>query len=102
MIFRIPRLFTATFPKFHFHFQHQSYLSDRWRRRRPFRDVICLPVCVWLCMTSTHIATPDVIFSVGLILVSVVGYLRNVCLSMFTLRQYVNLFPYNLILKSVQ
>jgi hypothetical protein len=41
-------------------------------------------------------------FSVDLILVSVVGYLRNVCLSMFTLRQYVILFPYNLVLKSVQ
>jgi hypothetical protein len=42
------------------------------------------------------------LFFCVLILVSVVGYLRNVYLSMFTLRQYVNLFPYNLVLESVQ
>jgi len=40
-------------------------------------------------------------FSVDLILVSAIGYLHNVCLSMFTLRQYVTLFPYNFLLKSV-
>jgi hypothetical protein len=58
-------------------------------------------------MTSTHIAIPDVILLwtyTSKCLVILKHYIMgcNVCLSMLTLRQYVTLFPYNLVLKSVQ